>query len=617
MSAKNPESSYTRMVVAAMLVAIPVSTIAAEQDGDDAPLLEPVEVTVPHQSERSETVTVLTREHTKGMHFTNINDALFSGVPGVVTSRRSETGFGGPNSGFLIRGLQGPHVAVFVDGIPIQVNNHFHARVDRYSSDMIDRMEITRGPSVLRHGASAVAGVVDIYTRRPGKGVSGFIQAAYGRYDTHEVFGDIGYGWETGSVLFSLSDRLTDGPPVVGGDFADEAHDLTNLNFKITQEINDTWSIGFRVSNAIEDPEDMPYTQDKSHRRFGQDETDLVVSLDRKTATSNSLVALYDNTLDNFNGFYTNGSLNPGTSKSFRKEEETGILARHTWLRSGGNSTTVGFNAVTYADDRFTGSAEKDETHHYSAYLQASQGISDDLRIDGGLRVTTGEDFDTNVSPEIGLVKTINPGLALRGRVGRAFRVPRLGDNDINQMPTLDVEDFSYVDVGLNKQFRNGGDFDITAWWMGGNNLIVSNGFGASAFQSNTGEFNHRGVEAAVNYPVTENLSLYFGATVMSLEVTNASPQNIFDLGLKYMRGPVRVDMMLRDASDNAKPSLSDEDYTVIDGRFQYAVTDNLEVFVDVDNITDERFVTFEGFGAKSVNVERLVMVGGRWSYGE
>ena len=245
--------------------AVTATSFAAEtDDGADAPLLEQVEVTVPPQAERVMTVTEITREEMRGMHVTNLNDALFSGIPGVATSRRSETGFSGPNSGFLIRGLQGPHVPVFVDGIPIQVNNHFHARVDRYSSDMIERVEVTRGPSVLKHGASAVGGVIDLYTRTPGPGFSGTVQAAYGDYDTREIVADIGYGWDRGSVMFSASDRLTDGPPVVGGDFADEAHDLTNLNFKFTQAINDEWSFGFRASNAVENPTHMPYTPDKS-----------------------------------------------------------------------------------------------------------------------------------------------------------------------------------------------------------------------------------------------------------------------------------------------------------------------------------------------------------------
>jgi len=605
------------LIFLSTLVLIPQLSYA-----DEIPLLEPVEVSVPSQADRSYSVTIITRDDTEGMHFTNLNDALFSGTPGVSTSRRSETGFGGPNAGFLIRGLNGARVPVFVDGIPIQINNHFHARVDRYSSDMIDRMEITRGPSVLKHGASAVGGVVDIYTRKPGKGFSGFVEGAYGRYNTQEVFGDIAYGWGSGSILFSGSDRLTDGPPVVAGPSAGvataEAHDLTNVNLKISQAINDTWSVGFRGSNAQEVPEDFPFSPGVSHRRFGQDETDLVFHIDRKTASSNSLVAYHDNRLDNFNGNYTNGVLNAGTTLSRRVETETGVLARHTWLRGGGNTITLGGNFVEYSDSRFTGSAQDDQSSHYSGYIQATQAITDSITVDGGVRVTAGEDFDTELSPEIGIVKKFSPSLAVRVRGGKAFRVPRLGEVDTNNDPLRDPESFYHAEVGVNQRFNNGAEFDITGWWMKGDNLIVSVAGGQFGTEASTGKFNQSGLEAYLSFPLTKHLSGYTGLTLMSLETTGAAPQTTFDAGLQYRQGPFRGNLAFRGAGRNADPNLASENYNVFDGRIQYKVHKYLELFVNVDNITDTDYVTnFSTFagGFNNVNVERLIMLGGRLKF--
>ena len=565
----------------------------------DIPTLPAVEVETT-QADRAETFTVITRDDTEGEHFSNLNDALFSGTPGVVTSRRSETGFGGPNSGFLIRGLQGPHVPVFVDGIPIQVNNHFHARVDRYSSDMIDRMKITRGASVLEHGASAVAGAVDIYTRKPGKGTSGFIESSYGTYRSKEVFGDIGYGWDDGSILFSASDKLTDGPPIEGQADAYEAHDLTNLNLKINQAINNEWSVGLRASNAKEVPEHFPYAYGVSYRRFGQNETDLVVHLDRKTADSSTLIALHDDTLDNYNGHYTNGALNAGTTISTRKETETGFLIKHTMLRGGGNNTTFGFHKVKYTDDRFEANDKKSKGNHTSAYVQASQGLDNDVRITGGVRVTKGSDFSTNISPEIGIVKKIDATLALRARAGKAFRVPRIGETDASFASTIKPEDFRHAEVGLNKLTHGGGELDIAVWWMGGKNLIVNQGGGgASSYYDNSGKFNNRGIEALLSHKISSNLSAYLAATIMSLDTTNSSPQTFFDAGIEYRQDALRANLKIRDARRNANPNLSDEDYTVLDGRVQYALTKNATIFAGVDNITDTRYITYvDRFGA-------------------
>jgi len=581
----------------------------------DIPTLPTVEIQTT-QADRSETVTVITRDDTEGEHFTNINDSLFSGTPGVSTSRRSETGFGGPNAGFLIRGLNGARVPVFVDGIPIQMNNHFHARVDRYSSDMADSMEITRGPSVLKHGASAVGGVVDIYTRTPGDGTSGFIQIAKGTYNTTEVFGDIGVGNADSSLLFSFSDRLTDGPPLAGGDFAAEAHDLTNRNFKFTKAINNELSFGLRASNAVEVPEDMPFSSGVEYKRFGQDESDLVLHLDRKTTDSSTLIAVHDNVLDNYNGKYIDGSLVDGTFDP-RKETENGVLIKHTVLRGGGNSTTFGLHKVKYTDERFDGNDKKSKGSHISGYIQVNEALDDATSISGGVRVTSGDDFDTNISPEIGMIKKIDSSRTLRLRAGKAFRVPRIGETDIDFNSTIEPEDFSHAEIGLNQLLADGGEFDITAWVMKGKNLITRLGGGkTTAYYDNSGEFSNKGIEALLTRPITANLSAYAAVTLSSLETGGSAPQTMFDLGLEYRKDLVRVNLDLRDASRNSDSNLSDDDYRVLDARFQYDLQKDTTVFVDVDNITNTSYRTYyDKWAEDRVNVERMILIGLRHSF--
>ncbi len=615
--------SILTMAIASIL------TVQVSAETSDIPILPTVEIQTT-QADRAETVMVITRDDTEGEHFTNINDSLFSGIPGVSTSRRSETGFGGPNSGFLIRGMQGPHVPVFVDGIPIQVNNHFHARVDRYSSDMIDSMEITRGASVLKHGASAVAGAIDIYTRTPGNGTSGFIQASKGTYNSTEVFGDVGVGSENGSLLFSFSDRLTDGPPVEGEAFAAEAHDLTNLNVKLTKIISPNLSVGFRASNAKEIPEHFPFADGVTYRRFGQNETDKVFNLDHKTENTNTLIALHDNVMANYSGCYTNGAFDDtkavlygscvdggGTvgTVSRKTEKERGLLIKHTMLRGSGNDTTFGLHKVKYYKSGVYGN-EQDNTSFVSGYVQANQNLDDNTRITGGARVTLSDDFDTNISPEIGIIKRLGSSRTLRARAGKAFRVPRLGDNDINEDPTIEPEDFNHVEIGLNKVFADGGEFDIAVWAMKGKNLIETIDDGINnKYQANSGEFSNKGIEALLTRPITANLSAYAAVTLSSLETQSAAPQTMYDLGVEYRKDQVRANLSLRDASRNSKAELSDNDYRVLDGRFQYMVSKDMTVFVDVDNITNTSYVTFNGYGSDWVNVGRMVSIGLRHSF--
>ncbi|HIM96010.1 MAG TPA: hypothetical protein EYM53_05315 [Gammaproteobacteria bacterium] len=584
----------------------------------DIPTLPTVEIQTT-QADQPQTFTIITRDETEGVHFTNINDAVFSGTPGVATSRRSETGFGGPNSGFIIRGLQGAHVPVFVDGIPIQVNNHNHSRTDRYSSDMAESIEIIRGPSVLKHGASAVGGVIDIYTRKPGQGTSGFIEAAMGTYNTKEVFGDVGHGWDDGSMLFSFSDRLTDGGPVVGKPFASDPHDLTNLNFKLTQAINNEWSVGFRAANTVEVPEHMPFTEGVQYSRYGQDETDLVVHLDRKTEDSNTLIAVHDDVLDNYSGKYTNGILDAGTAKT-KKMTETGVLIKHTMQRGGGNDTTFGLHSVKYTDVQAKfNNVQKGS--HISGYIEMNQSLDDNTRITGGVRVTSSDDFDTNISPAFGMVKKIDATLALRASAGKAFRVPRIGELDKNagyndtvlpeDMEIVQPEDFTHAEIGLNKLLPGGGTFDVVAWWMRGDNLIVDEPSGDKLYKVNTGAFDNRGLEASLTRPITAHLSVFAAVTVSSLETTRSTPQTFYDIGLDYRKDSVRANLNWRDARRNSDSRLSGDDYTVLDGRVQFDLTKDTTAFITMDNIGDTSYRTYyDKWNAERFNVGRLTMVG-------
>lgn len=566
-----------------------------EDEAASIPELPTVEVET-RQADRSKSVTVITKDNMEGTHGTNMNDFLFSGTPGISTSRRSDIGFSGPNAGFHIRGLNGPRVAVFVDGIPQQVNNHFHPRSDQYSSDLIDRMEITRGPSVLLHGPSAVGGVIDIFTRRPSEGLSGYVQGAYGELDTHEILGDMSYGWKSGSILLSGTDRETDGQAL------GEGHDERNLHLKLTQQINENWTAGFRASNTREfasdarssDPNEVIF-------KFTQDLTTFVFSLDRKTESSNSLIAIHYNDLDT--GSFRESGAAGIFNQNDRIETETGILGKHTWLRGAGDTLTVGFNAVEYTDENPEGSTEQDESY-ISPYIHGSQTITKNIRADGGVRVTHSSQFGTDVSPEAGLVATIDSSLALRARGGTAFRVPRV-DEVVNNRQ-LEPEEFVHAEVGLNKTFGNKAEFDIALWYMDGDNLIVND--------INIGEFEHYGVEAFLNVQLTNYLALSLGAAAMDLEDTANVPQHTFDVGLEFRHGRWRANLAARYAGDNARTTL--DDYFVADARLSFALAKDLEVFVDVDNLTDEKFATFQGgFGGPVENIPRVVLGGIRYRW--
>ena len=583
---------------------------------EDAPLLEPVEVTVPPQAERSKSTSFISQRDMRGQHMQNMNDVLFSMLPGVATARRSNLGFMGPRSGFIIRGLASAQVAVFVDGIPSQVNNHFHPLVDQYSPDLIERIEVIRGPSGVLHGASAAGGVIDIYTHRAARrGPAGYLSLAGGRFDTTEGQYRASYGWGSGSMTAGGTYRDTNGHR------ANSQFDAHTVNFKVAQDLATGWTAGLRAGATRADIENpgtaarRPLLMSKNT----QDPTNLALTLDRKTGASNSFLALYWN--ENEVKSLRNGAGSVTDFVRF-KEAEYGVRAKHGWNHAAGTNT-VGLDWVLYDDRRRTQNnatapfAEHAE-NFFSPYIQTVAAVDEKSTVDAGLRLSFGSQFGLDVAPEIGAVHNLYPDLALRARAGRGFRVPRV--NEVQLIGTtgaisnerLNPESFWNLETGINKRFGERAEFDAAFWWMSGDNLIQLVG----SQNRNTGEFTHRGLESLLAIRVHRHLRLLFAGTVMDLRGDTANiPQSALDIGADFQYGKLRINLTSRYAGDlyggNDETNKLDS-YYVADLHVGYDVGYGITAYMDIDNITDDDYETLAGYP----QVPRAVFFGLRKTVG-
>gem|GEM_PF-1784428 len=598
--------SFTAAVVI-LLLSLPGRGFAEEPAGANAPLLAPVEVTVPPQSERSKSVTFISREQMDGDWALNLNDYLFSMHPGIGTARRSNLGFMGPGSGFWIRGLVRERVAVFVDGIPSQVNNHFHPLVDQYTPDLVERVEITRGTSGVLHGASAAGGVIDIFTYNPPPGPSGYAFVSNGSHSTREYQGRAAYGFESGTFQFSGTKRNTDGYR------KNQDFNATTLNAKGTLDLGSAWELGVRGGRTDANIENPGRVGAPSLSKSTQDPRNAAITLDRKTATQNSFGAFY------WNGAKVRSLRNGGgASTNFTrfKEDEFGLRLKQQWLKRQRNTYTAGFDAVKFTDERKNGPGTKEEDNtesFYSPYVQMTYPLRDTTDVDGGARVTYSNQFGWDLSPEVGIVEHLDKSLAVRARVGKSFRVPRV--NDVNQPfggttisnDNLDPERFWNVETGLNKRtgkflFFEATEFDVAAWYMNGDNLIQTVGIGGGLSQlKNTGDFNNKGVETSFDMIVNNNLSVFVGGSLSNLDKDILQvPEKTVDAGFKYRWKRIKGNVTSRYATDAhdvvSGKKVSLDSYYVADAHVAYELAKGTEVMFDVVNISDKNYETIAGF---------------------
>ncbi len=161
------------------------------------------------------TVSLIERERIDQILASSIKD-LMRYEPGVSVNEDSSR-FGA--QGFSIRGLDANRVVIEVDGVPVtdgfSVGSFSRANRDLVDPELLERVEILRGPASTLYGSDALAGVVSFVTRDPqsllDQGNGRFYLGGHLRYgssdDSRLATTTAAFGSDGWRGLLSLSDR--------------------------------------------------------------------------------------------------------------------------------------------------------------------------------------------------------------------------------------------------------------------------------------------------------------------------------------------------------------------------------------------------------------------------
>ncbi len=142
----------------------------------------------------------------------NIKEVL-TGIPGVLVDSANQ----GYDSRLIIRGagLKAPYgvreIMVLRDGVPVTDPDSF-TRLDMIDTQLIERIEVVKGPNSTLWGANAAGGVINIVSKSPLERHGGSASVAAGEYDTRSYHlsyaDDIDSKWYySGSVSRRESDN--------------------------------------------------------------------------------------------------------------------------------------------------------------------------------------------------------------------------------------------------------------------------------------------------------------------------------------------------------------------------------------------------------------------------
>jgi vitamin B12 transporter len=125
---------------------------------------------------------------------------LLARLPGIEFARN---GGPGTTTSLFIRGSETRHTAVYIDGVRVDSQSTGGVVWEQIPLDQIERIEVLRGPAAAMYGSDAVAGVVQLFTKR-GKGAPRPTAAlTIGSYNT--VQAQVGVSGSADALDYSLS----------------------------------------------------------------------------------------------------------------------------------------------------------------------------------------------------------------------------------------------------------------------------------------------------------------------------------------------------------------------------------------------------------------------------
>lgn len=592
-------------------VATPVSATAAVETIDSIRQLDEVVVTGTNVCVETRllpyTVSVVGPGRLESIGSTQVLSAISGMVPGLFVSERGIYGFGVSNGGsghIKMRGVGGDRasaVLMMVDGQPQFAGIYSHHIADFYDKETVERVEVLRGPGSVLYGSNAMAGAINVITRKPDKrGVHTTVTSQYGSYNTWLSSATNSVNFGRFSSLVSASYNRTDGH-VKDFDFnqasgyAKVGYDLSR-RWKLTADYT---IMHFKGNDPIYPKLSDPESTDIYRQSITRGEAS--VSAANSYGTTDGLVRAY----------YSYGSHFVDDPRHFHsKDDRLGIIAYQNLIPWGGASLTVGFDFDRYAGEipvsggnsHTEGSLStmsRKSITEYSPYVTLSQSVAGELlSVNGGLRMANSDKFDTRWVPQFGFA--LNPGarFTLKGNLAMGYRNPSFRELYLYRManPDLQPEQMMNYELSAGRYFSRFLTVDITAYYSRGKDMIQV----VDSKNVNTGSFINKGIELSLKSNPLDNLWLFASYSYLDTSLHNlvGAPKNQYYLGAELsLWSRLKMSAELKGVCGlYVADDVRHQNYALLNLKLSYRLCRVLELFTRLENITDARYTINRGY---------------------
>ena len=200
----NQRSRFKRSGIS---LAIALATMTGVAHAEPVHRLDQVVVTAARRAQTvDETlapVTIINRQEIERYQALTVVEILNQAAPGVQIS---SNGGPGANSGVYIRGTKTAQTLILMDGQRINTASSGSAPLEYIDPEIIERIEVVRGPRSTLYGADAVGGVINIITRQGAGAPTLTVKAGGGSRKTGEY--GLNLNGESDGTRYNFGARL-------------------------------------------------------------------------------------------------------------------------------------------------------------------------------------------------------------------------------------------------------------------------------------------------------------------------------------------------------------------------------------------------------------------------
>ena len=614
--------------VAVVVSSLSLSTSAVLQANSSPPVIviSPSQIAQPINEVGSSVIFLQADElRQRGIEF--IEDALLE-VPSLIVSSQ---GARGSMVQARVRGNEANHVLVLIDGM--RVSNAVTGEFDlsNLSLAAIENIEVLLGPQSTIYGTDAIAGVINITTRKGRNGVAGSVKLDAGDTGIRSASANINGGLKQWHYSLTVEDYATDGISSAAeknGNTEKDAFDKQALNIKAGYD-SDKFSSSIILSQSDSsldfDGSDFNGVAVDEEVNNQQIETQNIAWLVSIPSSDNRFSNQFQ--LSQISNDFETVSVFFGSESRYTTDTDRNSFSyRGSAKLDDSHSLQFGLEEV---DEKLATESAfgtfKEDVGYSDQYLNLLIN-RDALNISVGIRSTDHDEFGRHHTYRLTASYQLNNLVRFRGAHGTAYKTPSLQELfDTSFGGNVDLQPEEAVSSEIGVEYSSADYFlSLTYFDQKTTDLIRYTGSFPTGMNQNVGKADNKGLELSVKkdwqrFTLTTSLSkttateTVNGVTSDRLRVPEWSANMLANYHYENVR--VWLQSLYRDERRDIQFSFPSQDvtldsYTLWNLGASYQLND-LTFSVRVENLTDEDYEEVFSFGTRG----RTAIVSAQWLF--